>query len=78
MGDATLRLERRLNTLDRRNALVIGGNEPWTIANGGTTVVRCRPGEVVSLHCHGPGYGLPQLLAAPVVNDLWISRNSCP
>ena len=78
MGDATLRLERRLNTPDRRNALVIGGNEPWTIANDGTTVVRCRSEEVVSFGCHGPRYGWPQLLAALVKSDLWIRRNSCP
>jgi hypothetical protein len=78
MGDATLTLERRLNTLDKRNALVIGGNEPWTIANGGTTVVRCRPEEVVSFYCHGPRYGWPQFLAALVKNDLWIRRSSCP
>jgi hypothetical protein len=78
MGDATLRLERRLNILDRQNAIVIGGTEPWTIANDGTTVVRCRPEEIVSFYRHGPRYGWPQLLAALVKNDLWISRNSCP
>lgn len=78
MGDATLRLERRLNILGRRSALVIGGNEPWAMANDGTTVVRRRPEEVVGFYCHGPRYGWPQLLAALVKNDLWISRNSCP
>jgi hypothetical protein len=76
MGDATLRLERRLNILDRRNALVIGGNGPWTIANNGMVVRRC-PEEVVSLNCHGPRYGWPQLLAALVKSDRWIRRNSC-
>jgi hypothetical protein len=29
--------------------------------------------EVVSLYCHGPRYGWPQLLAALVKPDLWIS-----
>jgi len=78
MGDATLRLERRLNILDRRNALVIGGNEPSTVAIDGATVVRRRPQEVVSFYCHGPRYGWLQLIAALVKSDLWIRRNSCP
>jgi hypothetical protein len=30
--------------------------------------------EVVSFYCHGPRYGWPQLLAALVKPDLWISR----
>jgi hypothetical protein len=29
--------------------------------------------EVVSFYCHGPRYGWPQLLAALVKNDLWIT-----
>jgi hypothetical protein len=49
-----------------------------TIANDSTTVVGCRPEELVSFYCHGPRYGWPQLLAALVKNDLWISRKSCP
>jgi hypothetical protein len=57
---------------------VIGGNEPWTIAIDGATVVRRRSEEVVSFYFHGPRYGWPQLLAALVKNDLWIRRNSCP
>jgi hypothetical protein len=78
MGDATLRLERRLSILDRRKALVIGGTEPLTIADDGTTVVQRRREEVVSFYCHGPRYGWRQLLAALVKSDLWIRRNSCP
>jgi hypothetical protein len=31
------------------------------------------PDEVVSFYCHGPRYGWPQLLAALVKPDLWIS-----
>jgi hypothetical protein len=106
MGDGTLRLERRWNVLDRRTALVVGGNEPWTIVIDGTAVgavarqetvevavapghhtLRLRQGrqlspeqsfdvaqdEVVGFYCHGPRYGWPQLLAALVKPDLWIS-----
>ena len=29
--------------------------------------------DVVSFYCHGPRYGWPQLLAALVKNDLWIT-----
>ncbi|MGP8161391.1 MAG: hypothetical protein ACLQGJ_09270 [Candidatus Dormibacteria bacterium] len=29
--------------------------------------------EVVSFYCHGPRYGWPQLLAALVKSDLWIT-----
>jgi hypothetical protein len=74
MGDATLGLERRLNILDTRDALVIGGKAPWTIAVDGDTVV----GRVVSSCCHGPRYGWPQFIAALAKSDLWIRRNSCP